>query len=555
MMNKTYSVFAVAAVLMVLAGGSFADPILQITNYTTVPTDVYPGTLGYLQIRLSNTGDATAQSVTSRYSIDGMDKTDSLGEISAGTYASVAVPFKISQSAVGSIQLVNIDIFYSMQSATTGSSSSKKTSLSVPLLVKQFKPLEAKVVEMKGLSIAPGEKLPLMLNVKNTGGVVNNLAISMPANSSFSIDGGAEMTVGTLPLNASVNVSLTLASSSDTKTGTYPVGVEFTYQDALNQPTSDIIYIGPVSVLESSTQYRLTFAPLEAPVEIGSQEPFRLTLENSGGSPISGAIDINSTAVFTPIGAQRLYFENVPVGGSASMDIVIGVGATQSAGYYTLPVRLTPNAGQAVSYNMGISVSATPEITVTLDSSGTVPSVQVANTGNSQIRSVYASATPAGAQTATESFMGTLNVDDFATLTLGSTASGRSVNVEIRFRDTSNQEHTITKTLSAVAGNSSFVQGTRSQSGNATAGNFAGRNNNPLGMLFGGAGGRSTASSGPDLLTIGVVAAIVLVAAFLAYKRFFGKKGMPKRSQLEILESLKAGEAGKKKAEQHKEKQ
>ncbi|MFA5930046.1 MAG: hypothetical protein WC861_04140 [Candidatus Micrarchaeia archaeon] len=554
MINTKFAVFAFAAALL-LCGAAFADPILQITNYTTLPTDVYPGTIGYLQIKLANTGDATAQSVTSHYVINGLDRTDSLGEISAGSNAQVAVPFKISPSSVGSIQLVNIDIFYSMQSTTTGSSSSKRTSLSVPLLVKQFKPLEAKVVEMKGLSIAPGEKLPLMLTVKNTGGVVNNLVISMPDNSSFSIDGGAEKSVGTLLLNESVNVSLTLASSSDTKTGTYPVGVEFTYQDALNQPTSDIIYIGPVSVLESSTQYRLTFVPLDAPVEIGSQEPFLLTLENAGGSPISGAIDINSTAVFTPIGAQRLYFENVPVGGSASMNIIIGIGATQSAGYYTLPVRLTPNAGQAVSYNMGIAVAATPEVTVTLDSSGAVPSVQVANTGNSQIRSVYASATPAGSQTATESFMGTLNVDDFATLTLGSSATGRSVDVEIRFRDTSNQEHTISKTLSAVAGNSSFVQGTRGQAGGAAAagnaGNFANRNNNPLGFLFGGASGRA-ASSGPDMVTIVVVAAVLLVAAYLIYRRFFAKKGAPKQSPLEILESLRpSSEAGKKK-EAHK---
>ena len=147
------------------------------------------------------------------------------------------------------------------------------------------------------------------------------------------------------------------------------------------------------------------------------------------------------------------------------------------------------------------------------------------------------------------------NVDDFATLSLGSAAAGRSVNVEIRFRDTVNQEHTVSKTLSAIAGNSSFVQGTRGQAGNATAGqagNFGNRNNNPLGMLFGGAGGRGTASSGPDLLTIGAVAAIVLVAAFLVYRKFFAKKGMPKRSPLEILESLKAGETGKKKTEQHK---
>jgi len=120
--------------------------------------------------------------------------------------------------------------------------------------VKQFKPLEVTVVEMKGLSIAPGEKLPLTLNVKNTGGVVNNLVISMPANSSFAIDGGAEKMVGTIPFNASANVSFTLASSSDTKTGTYPVGIDFTYQDALRQPVSETLYVGPVNVLESSTQ-------------------------------------------------------------------------------------------------------------------------------------------------------------------------------------------------------------------------------------------------------------------------------------------------------------
>ena len=45
-----------------------------------------------------------------------------------------------------------------------------------------------------------------------------------------------------------------------------------------------------------------------------------------------------------------------------------------------------------------------------------------------------------------------------------------------------------------------------------------------------------------------MVAAIVLVAAFLVYRKFFAKKGTPKRSPLEILESLKAGEAGKKTA-------
>jgi len=532
MMNQKLSVFAFAAVLMMLCGTLLADPILQITNYTTVPADVYPGTLGYLQIKLSNTGDATAGSVTSRYSIDGIDKTDSLGEISAGSYAQVAVPFKISQSAVGSIQLVNIDIYYTSQTTSTGStttsSTSKKTSLSVPLTVNQYMPLQAKIVGITDASISPGETLPLNIQVTNTGGVVNNLLLSMPANSTFIIGGETVKQIGSIALNKSANVSFTLVSSSDTKTGTYSVPILLTYQDALSQPTTDTLYIGPISVLDSSTQYRLSLVPLDPPVEIGSEEPFLLTLENAGNAPISGTLEINTTSAFTPLGAQRLYFNDVPAGGSESLNVSIGVGATQNAGYYTLPIKLTPNAGQAVSYNMGITVSATPEITVALDTSGATPSVQVSNTGNSQIRSVYVSATSAGSQTASESFMGTLNVDDFASLSLGSAASGRSVDVTVRFRDSNNMEHTVTKTLAATAGNSSFVQGagTRGNGSGTTGGNFAARSSNPLGFLFGGPGSRtaSGATDGIGIVPMAIGLVIVLVAGYWAYRKYVAKK-------------------------------
>ena len=551
MEEKTIFVFALAMIAM--AGGAFAAPILQIMNYTTMPSDVYPGTMGYLQIKLSNTGDSTAQSATSHYVIDGMDRTDSLGEISAGSYAQVAIPFKISQSAVGSIQLLNIDIYYTAQTTTSGSTTSsytsKKTSLSVPLLVKQYKPLEAKIVGMEDVSISPGEKLPLTLQVTNTGGVVNNLMLSMPANSTFIISGETEKQVGTIALNESANVSFTLVSSSDTKTGTYAVPIILTYQDALNQPTAETMYIGPVSVLDSSTQYRLTLVPTDLPVEIGSEEPFLLTLENAGSSSISGTLEINTTSVFTPLGAQRLYFNNVPAGSSKSMTVSIGVNSAQSAGYYTLPVRLTPNAGQTVSYNMGIAVSATPEITVTLDTSGTAPSVQVANTGNSQIRSVYASAKAAGAQSSTESFMGTLNVDDSASLSLGTSTTGKSVDVEVRFRDSNNMEHTVKKTLDAAAGNSSFVQSGRNQSGAAAAGaagNFAGRSNNPLGMLFGPGGSTASGTTGIGIIPMAIGAVVVIAIGYFLYRKYVAKK--PLSFRIPFIGRKEAGKEGHPKA-------
>lgn len=522
--GKIFFALLIMAFACSTAFAAASAPSLQITNYTTVPGEVYPGTLGYLQVTVTNKGDAAATSVTAYYNYESISKTVTIGDIGTGSTAQISIPFKISQSAVGSIQLLDVDIYYSYE--TSGALPSKKVSLSIPLTVLQYKPLEVSTMQTGGTGITPGEKFTLALDVRNTEGVVNNLIISMPENSSFSIDGANQEAVGSIPSNTSKKVSLTLVSSTDAKTGTYSVPVVFTYQDALRQPTEETIPLGPVSVLDSSTQYRLTLEP-EEDVEIGAQVPFKLTLENTGSAPVSATVDINSTSTFTPIGAQRAYFDSVPAGGKATAEITLGILATQSAGYYTLPITLLPVGGKQSVYYAGIAVKATPEITVTLDSSSSTPTVQIANTGNSQIRSVYASATTAGSSVKSESFIGTLNVDDFATLALTSSGAGRTVNVEISYKDTSNIAHTLTQTLTQ-AGNSSFSGSGNSTRAQGASPNFSGqqRSNNPLGFIL-GPGGRSasgTLSSEPNYVAIGAVVIVVAVAGYFAYRKFYKAK-------------------------------
>lgn len=517
------------SIALVMAGASFAAPLLQITNYATVPTTVYPGTMGYLQLTVSNSGDAAADAVSAYYDYDGVGKTISMGSISAGSTAQISVPFKISQQAAGSIQLLNADVYYSY--AEQSSQANKKVSLSVPLQVSQYKPLEVELEQGAKPAISPGEGFTLWLEVKNTGGVINSLVISMPENSTFSIDGATQKSVGSIPLNSSAPVELKLVSSSSTATGTYGIPVEFSYQDALRQPVVETLYLGPISVRDFSSQYRVSVEPLE-PVEIGAQVPVKVTLENLGPSPVSATLDVNSTSTFTPIGTQRVYFDSVPAGGKSEKQLTIGVLSTASSGYYTLPLTLTPVGGKAASYNAGLAVTATPEITVSLDSSSATPTVQIANTGNSQIRSVHAKAIATDTQAMAESFMGTLNVDDFATLSLGS-ASARSVEVEIRYRDSNNEEHTVKETLAATSANSTFVgQGTGRATGTASSTDTAaastqGRSSNPLGFLL-GPGSRSASGASIGGIDPVLIIAAVLVAAsigYFGYRKFWkGKK-------------------------------
>ena len=520
------NIFMVMAVLLAAFGLAFSEPILQINNYSTAPPEIYAGTSGYVQVTLYNSGDSSAIAVSPHYMMDGVGTSSLLGDIASKSSAQVSVPFKISQDAAGTIQLVNIDIYYTSSSGSM--TASKKTSLSIPLTVKQYSPLEVRTLSSDKTQISAGEKVTFELAITNTGGVVNNLIITMPDGSSFYIDGSTQKSVGSIDSNSTVDVSLPLVSATSTATGTYSVPVTFTYQDMAKQPTNKTLGIGPINVLDTSVQYRLTLEPKDT-VEIGSEVPFSLSLENKGSYPISGVVEIAASTVFTPIGMQRIYFDSVPAGETATKGVSLGVGSSASAGYYTLPLTLTPSTGQELQYNVGIIVEATPQITVTLDTGGTTPEIQIANTGNSQIRSVYASITPAGSSTATKSFIGTLDVDDSASVSLDSPAS--SVVVELSFRDSSNHEHTVTQTLQSAGGNSSFVQGglggrnSTSSFGNGSPNST--RNRGVFGMLLGPGG-----SSSPDMVTLGIAAIVVIIAVggagYYAYKRFWkGRKAHP----------------------------
>jgi len=525
-MGRNNGIFVMAAILLLAFGQACAEPILQISNYTTSPSSVYAGTTGYVQLTLYNSGDSSAISVSPHYRMDGVSTSTTIGDVGSKSSAQVSVPFKIGPDAAGTIQLIGIDVYYTYTSG--GGSVSKKTAFSIPLTVQQYSPLVVRTLSVDKTQISAGETLAFDLGITNEGGVVNNLVITVPDNSTFYIDGSTQKSVGSVGANSTMNVTLDLVSGTDTQTGTYSIPITFTYQDMAKQPTTKTLNIGPISVLDTSVQYRLTLEPKET-VEIGAEVPFTLSLQNRGTYPISGVVEIDATSVFTPIGMQRIYFDSVPSGEAAIREIYLGVSSSASAGYYTLPLTLTPSTGKELTYNVGLIVEATPEITVTLSTSGASPSVEVANTGNSQIRSLYASITPSGSTTATKSFIGTLDVDDSASVPIGGYAG--SVAVELSFRDSRNAEHKVAKTLQSVGGNSSFVQnGSRAGAfgagnGTAAAGSqFGGRNRSPFGMLAGPGG-----SAGPDMMTLAIAGIVVLAvvggAGIYAYRKFWkGRK-------------------------------
>ena len=527
---RTISVFATLLALVLLSNLVLAatGPLLEISNYTTTPSTVYAGTIGYLQISLKNSGDSTASSATANYNVDGVGTSLSIGDISAGSNAQITVPFKILPESAGGIQVVSVDVSYLYQAGqgtgSISSVSSKKVSMQVPILVSQPNPIEVRTLGIDKASISAGESVTFNLSLLNTGGVANNIVVTTPDNSTFVLDGTSQKTVGTIAPNTSQNLPLTLLSSSTTPTGTYTIPIIFTFYDRLARPTQLTIGVGPVSVLDSSTQYRLEEVN-ESPMEVGSQSVLHLRLTNKGTRAISATVDVNSTDVFTPISLARLYYDSLQPGDSITKDVLLGISSSATPGYYTLPLKLTPSVGSPITQYAGIVVRATPQISLSIDNSGAAPQLTVANSGNSPIHSVDVLITPKSNPQASpvESFIGTLNVDDYSSVALSGAISTGTISTEVHFKDSTNTERVMTKDVDVGTGAIVLGTGVAGGFGNRTGG----ANRSPGLFGLGGARATGSASGSPIPIIVGVV--VLIVIAYFVWRWWSKKKEKEKK--------------------------
>ena len=532
-MEKMKMNFGIGFVLLMLLAGfaaaaatSTTGPALQVTDHATVPATLYPGTNGQLQITIMNAGTDTATGISVQSTVQGSTTSAYPGDIGAGATSSVSVPFSVPQDFQSGVMIVYLNIYYQSTSASSTQTSSsnsgvtyKSTQVSIPLEISQHQSLVVNTVSVRPLAITPGDSFTAQLELVNTGGTTNNILITAPSGSSFALQGTTQQTVDSVPYGENTTVNVVISTSSSTASGKYTVPLTVTYQDALQNTVTQTAYVGPVTVYGSSSQFKVSLVP-DAPVEVGSQAQFELTLENIGGSATPAFVDFNASSVFTPLGSARIYFDPIAAGQKATTTVTLGVSATASAGYYTIPITITGN-GNTYVQNVGVVVTATPDLTITSQvsqaastASGTSGSagstgtgtggqtltISIANTGNTAIRSVYASAASSNGVRVigtSDKFIGTLNVDDFATFqvnvmetgsagNVGSTGTGAAASqntgasaatlpVTITFKDSDNQAHTITKNVDLQSASAAGFAG--------ASGSFAGRRN--AGGLFG----------------------------------------------------------------------
>ena len=529
---------------LLLLGITYAGgPSLQVSDYSVVPENIYPGSTGQLQVTLHNGGDETATGATIYYTYYLNDKWNmNIGDVAAGANTITTVPFRVPSNVDSGIIVMNLEVYY----RDADNTDTKVSKTSIPITVSQHQVMEVNTISLDHDSIQKGETITSLVEIVNTGGTMKNVIISTASDSAFMLKGTTQKRVGDIGSNSSQDVSIQLVSSSSVETGRHNIPIQITYYDSLQNSVTQTVYIGSVIISDPSTQFSLTIEPLSES-EIGSSSQYKLTIENHGSEPRAVTVNIGDSDVFTPIGSSEVYFDNIDINGEATTILTLGVDAGVSSGYYTIPLTVNSN-GDSFTYNLGIAVQATPEITLTtetsssssssttdttpgvniLGSNGLEATIRIANSGNTQIRSVYVSSDSTDnimVDGISEKFIGTLNIDDFATYQidlrlLKPDASGKYVlPLTITFKDGNNEKHTITKNIEIKSENGLF------QSLGAGATDSAGAES--AGTRF---AGNRTIPGGLSPLLIGAGVILMAVLGYFGYRKWRGSKNETKGS-------------------------
>jgi hypothetical protein len=496
---------------------SASGPVVQMVDYNIVPSSLYQGSTGQLELTLENSGTETAKGVTVYYNYDlGYQSSIFVGQIGPDARAITTIPFKVPDKVDSGMITLALDVYY----LSENEASSKHSAASIPVAVSQHRILEVSTLSLSKDTLRKGDTMAAEIQITNLGGVMKDVAISSANSSQFSLSGTTQQRVGDIPANSSRNVSVILVSSSSAEAGKYLVPLKVTYNDALQNVNEETVFIGPVTVSGSSSSFKVSCAPA-SPSEIGSELAYNITLENPGGSVQSAVVVIGSSDIFTPVGQNTVYFDDIQPGESRSQIVYLGIDSTASSGFYVLPMTIKTSSDD-VPFDAGIYVQATPGLTLTseTESSGSDLSVtvKVANSGNTAIRSVYARAGQTDGYSvvgSAEKFIGTLSVDDYSTFQMTLRPRGmayESVPVVISFKDNDNVEHTVTRLIPVGpdSNQTSGFGGNASASGNRTI----------RGSPFGGPMGGAQADNIPMYAGIGVV---LLGALYFGYRKVKGK--------------------------------
>jgi hypothetical protein len=499
-------------------GSSATNVVIDFAS-TSFNANVRKGDTGVMNLVVKNTGGWKATNVLVAIISTGAVRTDKkidLGDMDPGDSKSMPVIFFVDMNARTGLTSIPVQISYDGYKSDGTSDNNKLATFEIP-----FNVLGNPLFQITPSQTAYSQDSVAGLNLTGTTkDPVKDLEVTLSSNC-LTVMGSSRSYIGNVGANREFHANFPIKPS---KTGACVSSLYLSYTDESGGKASDNVSVG-LNINDAGVDFKVTNVSYD-PTGPGEDTNLRIRFKNVGSSEADDVtIYLNITAPFAPIGSSEIYIPSVGAGAEAEADFNLAVGWTADTTSYAIPVTMTYKVGgttTTVVKTIGLDVlgRVTLEVMDVQVSGGNVR-VDVANIGTRTADGVKATLIVPYATS--------------GTLTTGTGRARGGENGSFRSGDNASQGQGMQRIISYKSDIKSTKQTTftfpTTATGQATLElEYSGPNNERITQterisLSGGTTSlRSTTASTSTSWTTYGIAAVVLVAAYLGYRKYKGAK-------------------------------
>lgn len=465
---------------LMMVGFCFAG--LSISNYELSQEVVEPGTSGFLQIEVSNTGtqadavESVSITVSSTEAL-GIDRSFLVGDLEAGSSVMVSLPFSASEDIKSGFYTVEVkavgrtlDYYYGSDGNLKSKTETFEKHASIPVQVVEQPILSVEISEDSLEDITETD-----VSVSNNGGPAKRIEITI-VNEGVGFLGTGKVYIESMNGEASVPATIDVRGAEE---GATKLQFQLTYQNELGAEVSEVIEI-PVTI--KKTEGDFVFVQ-EGTIVTGENDELQLTLTNEG----KGISDVRFTFGTEGVmlrGLNEFVVGDLEAGEKVGISVPVVAGlepGTQNVelemsweesgenrmGTVTIPVEVVSDAKVGVYLEAKTNpLSAGSENTI---------SVTVSNLGTYDIQGTTVKLESEAFELNTiqpEQFIGELESDDYSSvqydLTVGKVNPGEyDAVVTVDFRDASGQWVTVEREIPITVNGFSMDESMKAEQGSS----------------------------------------------------------------------------------------
>ncbi len=539
--RQTKTILALTLLLMAGLGASAATTSAtdlpatkKVVDFTSTSLDssVKPGDTSVLNLVVENTGGQSADNVQvwlRTTSIVRTDKTFYIGRMDAGVSKTMPVIFTVDPDAKSGLSSIQVQINFDGYKSDGAKDNNQYTSWEIPINVLGNPLFELTPANTNYFKNTLDELTLVGVSKDRVKDVESTLTSSC-----LTIIGSSRKYVGDVASDKPFTLSYSIKPSS---AGACMAYVGLTYADNSGTKATDNISFG-INIDDVGVDFKV-YNVSYSPTGPGEQTRLRVVLKNVGKSDAEDVtLNLNLTSPFAPADSTEKYFPLIKAGGETEAEFGIAVSWSADTTVYSIPLTIMYDVGgtsYAVEKDLGVDVSGRVVLEVMqVTSSGGNVRIDVANIGTRTADGVKATLiinpTSAGQQNNTGGGFaqgGRNRTGSNYTVGSGRTGSGNLTS------GSDNTQRIISYKSDIKATKQTTFTFATSATGPAVLEiEYTGQNNQRVlqtervtlgGGSASGTSGRTSSSSTTGWTTYALWA-LVLAAAYLAYRRYRGRK-------------------------------